>query len=129
MATPLGNRLGTTFVFTWPVTLFALHQIALAGILRAYRQRKSRWTGWLSALCASPFIAACLVYFDLCRRLDLAVMWVFLLGFVPSWPVSLPAASQLGRHVRPLRDMLWAAAAFTVYYWISAAFAVWYLCE
>ena len=129
IATPLGNRLGAPFVFTWPVTLFALHQIALAGILRAYRQRQGRWTGWLSAVCASPFIAACLVYFDLCRRLDLAVMWVFLLGFVPSWPLSLPAAHQLDRHVRPFRDMLWAAAAFSAYYWASAGYALLFLCE
>jgi outer membrane protein assembly factor BamB len=129
IATPLGNRLGTTFVFTWPVALFALHQIALAGILRAYRQRRDRWTGWLSAACASAFIAACLIYFDLCRRLDLAVMWVFLIGFVPSWPVSLPAARQLDLHIRPLRNMIWTAVAFSAYYWVSAAFAAWYLCH
>ena len=125
-ATPLGNRLGSSFLFTWPATLFVVHQLALSGILRSHRERKLGKSHWLSLASVFFLVVVCVIYFDICRRLDLAIMWVFLIGFLPSWPVTLPAAYQMAAHDKPLRDMLLAVPAFSVYYWVSAAYALWW---
>jgi len=124
--TPLGNRLGSSFLFTWPATLFVVHQLALSGILRSHRQRKLGETHLLSLASVFFHVVVCVIYFDICRRLDLAIMWVFLIGFLPSWPVTLPAAYQTAAHDKPLRDMLLAVPAFTAYYWVSAAYSLWW---
>ncbi len=128
-ATPLGNRLGDEFVFTWPVALLAVHQLALGGLLRARRHREQRHGRWLPILSALALVGACLAYYDLCRRCDLAMMWLFLVGLVPSWPLALPAAAfQFATAVRPLREILWAVPAFSAYYWACAAYAWCFLC-
>jgi hypothetical protein len=128
-ATPLGNRLGDDFLFTWPVALFAVHQLVLGGVLWAHRHPADRRGRWLSILSALALIGTCLAYYDLCRRCDLAMMWLFLVGLVPSWPLAVPAASfQFATAVRPFREILWAALAFSAYYWACAAYAAWFLC-
>lgn len=55
-----------------------------------------------------------------CRRLSLAIEWIFLLGFLPSWPIAVPAAYRLDRTGPPWRDILWAVLSFTAYFWASA---------
>jgi hypothetical protein len=128
-ATPLGNRLGDDFLFTWPVALFAVHQLVLGGVLWARRHREDRRARWLSILSALALVGTCLAYYDLCRRCDLAMMWLFLVGLVPSWPLAVPAAYfQFAAAVRPVREILWAFLAFSAYYWASAAYASWFLC-
>jgi len=127
-ATPVGNRLGTSFIFTWPAALFAFHQFALWGILWGHRHRHHPRSQWVAMASVSLLIISCVIYFDICRSLDLAVMWVYLVGFLPSWPVTLVAAYLMAARVKPLRDMLWAVPAFSAYYWVSAAFGLWWLC-
>ena len=80
---------------------------------------------WVSLGGVFLFLAACLAYFDLCRRLDLAMQWVFLIGFLPSWPIALPAARAMQRDGSVLRDLVWAVAAFSAYFWCAAAFIWW----
>jgi hypothetical protein len=77
-ATPLGNRLQIRFVFTWPVALLAVQQLALAAVIWAHRHRGDRRADWLSAGAALALVGACLAYYDLCRRCDLAVLRLFL---------------------------------------------------
>ncbi len=125
-ATPVGNRLATSFLFTWPAALFVVHQFALAGIFWGHRYRYIRGLQWVSLVCVFCLILACVAYFDACRRLDLAIMWVFLIGFLPSWPVTLLAAYKMAARLKPLRDILWAVPAFSAYYWVSAAYALWW---
>jgi outer membrane protein assembly factor BamB len=127
-ATLVGNRLGGEFVFTWPVALFAVQQLVLAGVLWSRRHREQRRARWLPIASALVLLMACLVYYDLCRRCDLAMMWLFLVGLVPCWPLAVPAAYQFATAIRPFRDMLWAVLTFSAYYWVSAAYAIWFLC-
>lgn len=126
-ATWWGNRLRHEFIFTWPVALFAIHQLALGGVLWAHRHHDDRRARWLAIVSTLALLGACLAYYDLCRRCDLAMMWLFLVGLVPSWPLAVPAAWSLATTVRPYRDMLWAVVAFSAYYWLSAGYAWWWL--
>jgi hypothetical protein len=123
----LGNRFSGEFVFTWPAGLFAVQQIVLGTVFWAGRHREVRAARWLPVVAALILLAACVGYYDLCRRCDLAMMWLFLVGLMPSWPRAVPAAYQTAVAVRPCRDMVGAAIAFTAYYWFSAAYAWWWL--
>jgi hypothetical protein len=127
VTTALGNRLFGDFLFTWPAALFSVHQVVLAGMLWSHRHRDEGRARWLPLTAALSLLLACLVYYDLCRRCDLAMMWLFLVGLVPSWPLAVPAAHHMAAAVRPFRDMLGAALAFSAYFWISAAYAWWIL--
>jgi hypothetical protein len=123
-ATPLGNRLATDFVFTWPAALFAAQQIALTAILHA-RQHPERCGGaWLSDAAVALFLLTALSYYDLCRRVTLAVNWVFLMGFAPSWPLAIPAARSLLRGRRAWVVLLWTLLAYGLYFWSSAGFSL-----
>ncbi len=121
LATPLGNRLGDDFVFTWPVTLFAAHQLALAAILRSRRVPQPWAASWVSIGAVVFLLLTCLAYYDLCRRMTLALTWVFLMGFLPSWPLAIPAARRMIRPGHPAADLLWILAAFSWYFWVSVA--------
>ena len=55
------------------------------------------------------------------------MMWLFLVGLVPSWPLAIPAAWQSAVAVRPARDLLWTPLAFSAYYWLSASYVWWFL--
>jgi len=67
-------------------------------------------------------VLASLAYYSLCRRVTLAVNWVFLMGFLPSWPLAIPAACSLVRNRRPWLVLLWTLLAFSLYFWASAGF-------
>jgi hypothetical protein len=134
--TPLANRFAAGFVFTWPVALFAAQQVALMAIVHAREVRRSGqdnvrsgWENWRSLAALGLFFAVALATFDLSRRLTLAITWVFLMGFLPSWPLAIPAAIALLRSVsrspgitRSLLALLLTLAAFTLYFWTSTAF-------
>jgi hypothetical protein len=123
-ATPFGNRFSSEFVFTWPVALFAAQQIALMGIYRSkrlYGQSQS----WWGVLGAVFFVFACLLYYDLTRRLSLGAAWYFLPTFLAAWPISVPVAR---RSLQPRNfwgDLLWLPLAFSIYYWASAGLMLW----
>ncbi|MDY0168432.1 MAG: PQQ-binding-like beta-propeller repeat protein [Thermoguttaceae bacterium] len=123
--TPVFNRLASRFVFTWPVALCVAHQLALWATVRSSRQRKLGQSTWWTRTAVLFFLAVCLAYFLVCRRLSLAIEWIFLLGFMPSWPIAIPAAYQLDRPRPPWHDMLWAVLSFTAFFWSSAAIVLW----
>lgn len=125
IATPLLNRHSESFVFTWPVTLFAAHQVAMSIMMWARRQHHRPWAPWISLATTLACLFVCVAYFDICRRLDQASEWIFLLGFVPSWPVTLPAAHTLVTRRSPIVDILWAWLGFAAYYWGSTLFILW----
>ncbi|NQU21688.1 MAG: PQQ-like beta-propeller repeat protein [Candidatus Nealsonbacteria bacterium] len=122
LGTPIFNRLYSQFVFTWPVCLFAAHQITLTAIVRASQQPADRRAKWTSSIATLALLLVCLSYYLLCRELGLAVAWVFLLGFLPSWPVALPAAHRLQHEGPPWRDVVWATLSFSVFYWACGVF-------
>lgn len=123
--TPLVNRLWDGFVLTWPVSLFVGQQLALTAVLRTRREPGKTAGAWRTGLAVVFWLLICLGYYDLCRRLTLGIAWVFLIGFLPSWPLAIPAARQSLHEGRPLRRLLWTLSAFSLYFWASTAFVFW----
>ena len=125
VGTPVCNRFWPEFVFTWPVALFVAHQAALTATIHSRQGARSEKSPWLSIAAGLMLLTVCLSYFNLCRVLNLAVNWVFLMGFLPAWPVAIPAARRPLREGRLLWDLIWAVLAFSVYFWASGGFALW----
>ena len=125
IATPIFNRLGVEFIFTWPVVLFAAQQAVLTSVVASAKMSSRARSVRLRLVSTVLFFAACLLYFDICRRLDLAMQWVFLIGFLPSWPAAVPAAYLLSRDTRPWCDVMLAVIVFSTYFWGSTAFIAW----
>jgi len=124
-ATPVGNRLWDEFVFTWPASLYTAHQLTLMVIVWAKRQKPDRRAQWISLAATLAFLGVCLGYFHICRQVDLAMQWVFLVGLLPSWPIAVPAARSLLHKGHPRRDIVWAVLCFSAHFWASGAFVVW----
>ncbi|MGD0516349.1 MAG: PQQ-binding-like beta-propeller repeat protein [Thermoguttaceae bacterium] len=124
-ATPLANRLCPTFVFTWPVSLLAAQQLALASIFYRQNRQGDNRAILLSLFAGLGFVAVCLSYFHICRQLGMALQWTFLLGFVPSWPLAIPAAYLLARRPQLFRDVMLAAAVFTLFFWSCGGYILW----
>lgn len=55
-------------------------------------------------------------------RAGLTFVAVRLMGFLPSWPVAIPAANRLTRRGRLWQDLLWAVAAFTLFFWSAGCY-------
>jgi hypothetical protein len=117
--TPIGNRYSSEFVFTWPLSLFAVHQLALVAVFWSRRPERSWLNAWIGAGGAIFLIFACVGYYVLTRSLSLAPAWYFLLTFLPAWPVAVPAAWRFCRPGRLLSDLAWTLAAFSFYFWLS----------
>jgi len=118
VATPLANRYGGQFIFTWPLTLLAVHQLALAAVTWPTPGKRSDC--WPIAG-AGLLVLTCLLYFYLTRQLSLAPAWYFLLTLPATWPLAIPAVRQLCRHGSPLAaSILWMLAVFTLHFGTSA---------
>lgn len=125
IVTPLGNRLSNQFVFTWPVSLFASHQIALAAVLWVRQPDRGTKAAWVGAMGPAFLLFACLAYYDVTRRLSLAPAWYFLLTFLAAWPLAIPAARRILDRRSLVGDVMWTLCAFSVYFWASGALMLW----
>jgi hypothetical protein len=115
------------FVFTWPVSLFVAFQ-AMVQEVQVTRSAgpRDRAAVWRSRIVACIFLAVCIGYYLLCRRLSLVFEWVFLSGFAAAIPVSLAGRWLAGRSRRPaLIDVVFTAGAFTAYFWSSVMWLWW----
>ena len=121
------NRFHDEFVFTWIVCLVVAHQVVLNVVVRSGKPREGELgrPRLASALATIFFVGVCLSYYLLCRRFSMAVLWPFLLGFIPCWPLAVPAAYRLQRPGHPIRDFLWATATFSALYWSVGGFLLW----
>ncbi len=124
-ATPWTNHYSSEFVFTWPATLFATQQIVLMAVFSLGQQAGRARSTWLSMAAALLFLGTCLAYFHVLRALSLPLLWVFLIGFLPSWLAAIPAARRIRRDGRFSVDLVWAMVAFSAYYWTAGAYIVW----
>jgi outer membrane protein assembly factor BamB len=118
-ATPTGNRFSSEFVLTWPLPLFAVHQLALLAVLRSGQPERGWLAAWIGVLGVGFLILTSFAYYELTRSLSLAPAWYFLLTFLPAWPLAVPAAR---RHQRPGNlgiDLVWMLVAFSVYFWLA----------
>ncbi len=121
------------FVFTWPLVLMLVFESLVYQTRMGSRKQSAsgnenllgnRWTGRVVALL---FIATCIAYFYLCRRLSLAFEWSFLLGFPAAIPFLLGAAAFARRLTSNLWIVEWllTAIAFSAFYWLGAAVILW----
>jgi hypothetical protein len=117
----VANRVSDGFVFTWPLSVFVVHELVLAAVASSQRISGKGVARWLGPAAAVGFVAVCAGYYDLCRLLNLPMAWVFLIGFIPSWPLAVPLALRLGRIQGAWSHWFWASSAFTLYFWASGA--------
>ncbi len=73
-----------------------------------------------SVIAVVAFVLACVVYYDMCRRLNLAVAWGFLVGFLPSWPLTVPLARLSPKYGWIGLPVFGAVLAFSLFFWTSA---------
>ena len=125
VATPVGNHCCRGFVFTWPVALIAVHQLALAAVFWARQAQRDSARAWYGALGAGLLIVACLLYYDVSRRLALAPAWYFLPTFLVAWPLAVPAARRLTRPGSFAGDFIWIVLVSSVYFWASGGLMLW----
>jgi hypothetical protein len=118
--TVLGYGAGE-FVLTWPAALFVGYQLTLRTIVWAEASPDRRWARRRSRLVGLAFLALCLGYYELCKRVGVATGWAFLFGFLPAFPLAVLAA----RRWRGRAAWLLLLLAFSACYWGSAAFLVW----
>ena len=124
------GALGTTyfsplmndFIFTWPVCLFAAFQSLIDRIALKHKHLTVR-ERLKSGVACLGFLAVCLLYFLVCRRLSLVFEWVFLGGFFAAVPLSLAARYLfVTRRWYLAWQVLATGLAFTAFYWSSVAF-------
>jgi len=120
LTTPLANRLSDGFVFTLPASVFVVHQMVLTAVVRSGRRSDAAPPRWVAPAAVFAFVLACLAYYDLCRRLNLAVAWVFLAGFLPSWLLTVPIARQYTPRGGAFLQFVGLIAAFSLFFWASA---------
>ena len=124
IATPLFNHTTDEFIFTWPVTLFAAQQILLGTVVAAGRTASTP-RPLQTFFAVTLFFTVCFTYFHLCQKLDLAMLWAFLIGFLPSWVVAVPLAYRLRSDASPLLHYAGGLVGFSAYFWATAAFIAW----
>ena len=123
--TAVGNQVTEGFLFTWPLVLLVAQHFALTAVLRTGNRLSHNSAAWVASFGTLVFFAICLIYFHLCRRLDLDFGWAFLLGFLPSWPVAVPLAWRVSRRSSILVLFLGTTMAFSAYYWAVAGYFLW----
>jgi outer membrane protein assembly factor BamB len=119
IATPLANRYWSQFVFTWPISLIAIHQIALAAVTWPRQPARGKRAEWVAVAGASMLVLACLLYVKLTRQLSLAPAWYFVATLPLAWPLAVPAVRRLFRPGSFVGDLLWMFAVFSVYFWAA----------
>jgi len=124
-ATPLGNHYSSRFVFTWPVSLFGVHQIALAAVLWSKQPGRGNVSAWIGAAGVACFAIACFAYYGLTRRFSLAPAWYYLATFLAGWPLAVPAARKALKSGRLLNHVVWLSVSFSLYFWVTGGVMIW----
>jgi hypothetical protein len=107
------------FIFTWPLVVFIAFAATLHFIPLKIGSDKNRWA---SRVATVLFLAACAIYFTVCRHLSLPAEWIFLTGFFAALPfliVERRIATQRLRGLAMRVPLL--LIAFSAYYWASVA--------
>lgn len=104
------------FTFTWPVCIFCGLQSVIFhshwGALKQVRHPRI-----VSYSMATLFLAICVGYFLICRRLSLVTEWVFLIGMLGGVPFAILGARDSLKPAGSFRAILWTGLAFSAYYW------------
>ncbi len=114
------------FVFTWPVCIFIAFQATVFQLRSNTATPEQRPNIWRARLVAFFFLATCLTYFLLCRRLSLVFEWVFLCGFAAALPFCLAAALWFRKKWWYVSwEALLTSIAFAAFYWSSVGILAW----
>ncbi len=129
MSSPLLNVRSATYLFLWPLTLWIGWQFAAMASFASHGSRFASWPRMRSYLAGFAFLGLCGGYYHLCRLLGLATEWSFLVGFLPSFPITHLAARWLTRSHRLgwLTDIVASLLSFAAYFWSSVAFVKWWM--
>lgn len=119
------SRLWETFVYTWPAALFVVYFITVVAVIEAERQPGKKKHRRLAEMAVLIFLGVCFGYFELCKTVGLTMEWGFLVGFLPGFVVTVPAARRWYDERHPLYLIFWTAIAFSVYFWTSGYFIAW----
>ncbi len=119
----------TTFVFTWPLALWALlHTASLLSLQAGFIRRTPRDL-WLARGSLLGLIAGSALYFHGCRQLGMAMEWIYLAIFPAALPLSFCGGLAAWRWPRSriAIRLIAAGASWTVYFWTAAAVLMfWY---
>jgi outer membrane protein assembly factor BamB len=118
------------FLFTWPACLFVPF-LAVVSLVRrpgSDHLNSSGGRSWRSYFIVAAFLANCLAYFLICRRLSLVFEWAFLAGFPAALPFAFLARSfdATASVWRLLGKILAQAVSFSAFYWSSVALLWWW---
>ena len=119
LATPLGNRYTSHFVFTWPLTLVAVQQLALMAVSRPKTAERDKKIDWIGFAAVGFMVLICVLYFKLTRQLSLAPAWYFLVTLPAAWPLAVPAARRFYRSSTLATAILWMLIVFSAYFWVA----------
>jgi hypothetical protein len=112
------------YYFSWPLALWGVYQLAIDSSWHSGKSGFFSRERLRSYAVGLVFLAACALYFHLCRWLGLALEWCFLTGFVLSYPVAVACeylASRPGRYRWVCRSIA-CVVSFAAYYWSSVWF-------
>lgn len=117
--TPLSVWRGE-FTFTWPVPLFVVFQATIHQVRLKRVDAGENRARWKERGVVLLFLAVCVAYYLLCRRLSLVFEWGFLFGFGAAVPFAL-FERWLSRHARWgwLAPLVFTPLGFAAYYWAS----------
>lgn len=112
------------FYFSWPISLAVLFEVLVCQLKSNDPAVKPR--PLLARLMLVLFVAVCVGFFVLCRRLSLPFEWTFLLGFPAAVPFLLIVKRSVQRG-EPFSFKQWGLSllSFTAFYWLGAGVMIW----
>jgi outer membrane protein assembly factor BamB len=125
IATPLLGHALDRFVWTWPLCLFVGYQSVIETIVAESSHPRQAWARWRSRGVVLAFLALCWLYYAACQQLGLPLLWGFLIGFLPAWPVSALAARPRQFRGAAVVRAIGLLLAYTVCFWSAAAWIAW----
>lgn len=115
------------FIFTWPLALWGLMQLATEASVSAVLHPADRRRSWLARGKILLLIIGCGLYFHLCRRMGLATEWSFLTGYMLACPVTMLLIWSARRFHLPDRWITLPVhlCSYSLYFWGSVLFMKW----
>ncbi len=121
------GKLGAAFdscLFTWPLSLYAAFHVTVLTCCQA-EQHPSRRATWLARVAIVSLLLLSYVYFELCKLVGMFVAWCFLIGYLPSFPLTYLAARAATKEQSLWTVAAWTLLAFAVFFWSCEGFLWW----
>ena len=125
LGTTMLSRWTGDFIFTWPVCLYvAIEMTTDVKYTRNLKHARRIQTLW-GRIPLLLFIAVCISYFFLCRRLSLLFQWTFLAGFIGALPLLWIRARMPEKSFRnTLFRTLLTLVSFTCFYAVGVVLLI-----